>query len=365
MPSLNTSPRATLIRGLSSLDPESFQPHRLHSEDPTWANTNCYSDVWIELLSALQLDPVPAMSCAVSAQFSGDQWEFLKPRSNDLETLYGLRFGEYLLWKPITEHLRAQFELGNFAMVEVDSYYLPDTAGTTYRTEHGKTSIIPLRIDVPAAQLIYLHNSGLYRLDGEDFEATLGAGALQGFVPSPYVDLIDTAGLKHPDPAELLASAELVFAAHLQRISESAQTRPMNQLSEYLDRQSTPLAEYGLPYFHQLAFATTRQAGLTAMLAAEFCRWLSAARAAGKPTTGQPAGRQSDGRQSGNGPEPDPLGQAAEAFSACSSSAKQLQFKLARIASGRNTSTESVLAALTAQWELAIGILQNNGTAHG
>lgn len=352
VPSSNAAPASLITRRLAGLDPDSFEPHRLHSDDPAWANTNCYTDVWIELLSALHLDPLPAMSCAVSSQFCGDQWEFLKPRSQDLEKLYGLRFGEYLIWKPITEHLAAQFELGNFAMVEVDSYYLPDTAGTSYRTEHGKTSIIPLSVDAVAGRLSYLHNSGLFRLEGEDFQATLGTSAVHGFVPSPYVDLIDTAGLKRLGPAELLAAAEEVFAGHLQRIAESSQPQPMRRLADYLGRQAGPLAEHGLPYFHQLAFATTRQAGLAAMLAAEFCRWLSAARA-GRSGTLHDAG------------QPDELLRAAAAFRACSDSAKQLQFKLARFASGRSTSTESELAAMPTHWETAIGILQNDPAAHG
>lgn len=357
---MNNLSVAAQTRHLSALEPDSFQPHRLHTDDPSWANTNCYSDVWIELLSALQLDPLPAMSYALSAQFCGDQWEFLKPRSADVEKLYGLRFGEYLLWKPVIEHLAAQFELGNFTIVEVDSYYLPDTAGTAYRAEHEKTSIIPLQVDVTQASMTYLHNSGLYRLHGEDFEATIGAAARHGFVPSPYVDLIDTAGFQRLDQAELLVAAEEVFASHLQRIADSPQRHPMRHLVGYLESQFGPLAEQGLPYFHRLAFATTRQVGLTAMLAAEFCRWLSAARAEAATT---------EASRPVSGPQPDagndPLLQAADAFSACSGSAKQLQFKLARIASGRNTNTESVLAALPEHWERGITLVQGSGSAHG
>lgn len=333
-------------QALSALEPESFRPHRLHSDDPDWANTNCYLDVWIELLWSLELDPLPLMSSAVSAQFVGDQWEFLKPRSADLEMLYGIRFGEYPLWKPITEHLATQSSLGNLMLVEVDSFYLPDTAGTTYRREHGKTTVLPVSVDTAGRSMNYFHNSGFYRLDGTDFDATVGIAATGGFVPSPYVDLIEPAGLRRPGQAELLTSAEVLLVSHLRRVADSPHDEPMAQLAEYLRGQLVPLAEGGLPYFHRLAFATTRQAGLSAMLAAEFCRWLFAVQS--EQNIAQPE-----------------LLPAAEAFSACSTSAKQLQFKLARVACGRSTDTESALTGLAAHWATAIDLLQNGGAGHG
>ena len=55
-----------------------FVPHPLHAPDRTWAETNCYIDLWIELLHGLGRDPVPAGACALSADHLGDQWEFLK-----------------------------------------------------------------------------------------------------------------------------------------------------------------------------------------------------------------------------------------------------------------------------------------------
>ena len=49
-----------------------------------------------------------------------------------------------------------QLALGRPAIVEVDAFYLPDTAGTSYRAAHVKTSIGIQAIDVrrPPARLL-------------------------------------------------------------------------------------------------------------------------------------------------------------------------------------------------------------------
>ena len=334
---MQKSAPASAAEALHAMTPESFRPHRLHSDEPTWSNTNCYSDVWIELLWLLGLDPVPAMACALSAQFCGDQWEFVKPDPADLHKLYGIRFGEYPLWRPIAEHWSTQTSAGNLLLVEVDAFHLPDTAGTSYRSTHEKTSIVPLAVELEAKKLTYLHNSGLYQLDGADFEAVFGSTVQTGTVPFPYVDLINLTGMQRLERKALAKVAEDVLAGQLQRVAAAPQ-QPMAELADYLRTQLPVLRGQGLSYFHRLAFATTRQAGLSAMLAAELCRWLAAA------------------RQEQHRPQYALL-TAAEDFSACSANAKQLQFKLARVAAGRSTETESALTALPQSWDRAMSQL--------
>ena len=46
--------RAAAIPGL---DPTSYQPHALHTEAAAWPETNCYIDMWIEVLHALTSRP--------------------------------------------------------------------------------------------------------------------------------------------------------------------------------------------------------------------------------------------------------------------------------------------------------------------
>ena len=52
--------------------------HSLHRSDRCWTETNCYVDVWIEVLHALGLDPTAAGAFTLSTDFEGDQWTFFK-----------------------------------------------------------------------------------------------------------------------------------------------------------------------------------------------------------------------------------------------------------------------------------------------
>ncbi|MGO8256663.1 DUF1839 family protein, partial [Rhizobium ruizarguesonis] len=54
--------------------------------------------------------------------------------------------------------------------IEMDSFYMPDTRGTAYRQEHGKTTVAINRLDVAAKRVDYFHNAGYFRLEGEDFD---------------------------------------------------------------------------------------------------------------------------------------------------------------------------------------------------
>ena len=43
--------------GPLTLTADTFVPHPLHATERSWTETNCYVDVWIEVLHALGLDP--------------------------------------------------------------------------------------------------------------------------------------------------------------------------------------------------------------------------------------------------------------------------------------------------------------------
>ncbi len=312
--------------------------HWVHGEESDWSNTNCYLDVWMNVLDSLGLDPIPAFASAISAEFVGDQWEFLKVRSEDLETLYGIRFGEYDTWRPLHEHLAGQLASGNLAIVEVDAFYLPDTVGVSYREEHTKTSIAPVLLDQDAHRLVYFHNGGLHELFKEDYDNTVGAASEQGFVPRPYVDLIRLDGLQRFDAGRFPAAAQQVLKAHLRRIGNSSQQHPMVQLTDYVLSQREVLAESGMAHFHQFSFATTRQAGLSAMFASEVAQWFADAET--RPEVALP------------------LGQAAQAFAEASSTAKRLQFQLARVAAGRRPDLQPTTEALNEAWDRGITLMK-------
>ena len=148
-------------------------PHPLHATERIWTETNCYVDVWIEVLHALGLDPVAAAAFTLSCDFEGDQWTFFKYPPEDLRGLYGIEVAELNVWRPVVDHVGEQLALGRLCTVEVDAWFLPDTRGVSYRVEHVKTTIVPTRLDRAGRRLDYFHNAGLFTLDRRRFRRRL------------------------------------------------------------------------------------------------------------------------------------------------------------------------------------------------
>lgn len=148
------------------IDPVGHRSHAMHAPERCWPQTNCYADLWIEALGALGMEPAAAFGFAVSQDFEGDQFTFFKPPLEDLEALYGLRVTELALYDDLVAHLELQAAQGRLVLIELDSFYLPDTRGVTYRTAHGKTTVAINRIDLAARELDYFHNEGFFRASG-------------------------------------------------------------------------------------------------------------------------------------------------------------------------------------------------------
>ena len=96
--------------GLLGLDPAAYTPCVLHHPDRTFPETNCYVDIWIELLHALGIDPVSAMAFACTVDFEGDQWTFFKPPPEDLLQLHGIDVHEMQLYRPTVDHVIEQLK---------------------------------------------------------------------------------------------------------------------------------------------------------------------------------------------------------------------------------------------------------------
>ena len=77
------------------------------------------------------LEPLAALPFTLAIDFEGDQWTFFKFPLADLDALYGVDVFELNVWRPLVDHLEEQLALGRPALVEVDAFYLPDTAGTS------------------------------------------------------------------------------------------------------------------------------------------------------------------------------------------------------------------------------------------
>ena len=162
---------------LFGLDPATYVPHAIHTPgDRTYTETNCYSDILIELIHARGDEPLAVMGFTVRMDFEGDQWTFFKPPPEDLERLFGIDIHEMQPYRPLPRQIAEQITAGRTIIVELDSWYLPDTASTSYRAEHVKTSVIAEAIDHDAERLVYFHNTSLHQLDGEDYRGVFRLG---------------------------------------------------------------------------------------------------------------------------------------------------------------------------------------------
>ncbi len=310
-------------------DGTGFVPHPLHAAGRTWTETNCYVDVWVELLHALGLDPVAAAAFTLSCDFEGDQWTFFKFPPEDLRTLYGVEVAELNVWRPVVDHVEELLALGRLCTVECDSWFLPDTRGVAYREVHVKTTIVPTALDRGGRRLGYFHNAGHFDLDGEDFDGVLRLGAhADPAALAPYVESIRLDRARRDDPHRV----DRVLALARDHLARRPADNPVVRMGERLVADLPWLAASDEETFHRYAFATCRQCGASVELAAAFVDWLVA--------------------HDGPGAE-----RAAAALYEVSAGAKALQFTLARAARGRSVDLGPVLGSMGTQWAVAMDVL--------
>ena len=101
---------------------------------PRLRETNCYTDILIEFVHAAGSEPLAMLGSVLPIDFEGDQWTFFKPRPEQVEALYGIDIHEMQPYRPLPEQIAEQIEAGRTLIVELDSFHLPDTAATSYRT---------------------------------------------------------------------------------------------------------------------------------------------------------------------------------------------------------------------------------------
>ena len=106
-----TSSRDAGLVSLLGLDRDGHRPHALHEPGRNYAETNCYTDILIELLHARGVEPLAAMGCTLRMDFEGDQWTFFKPLPADLELLFGIDIHEMQPYLPLPEQIAAETNL--------------------------------------------------------------------------------------------------------------------------------------------------------------------------------------------------------------------------------------------------------------
>ena len=317
-------------RCIEGIDPAQYERSALHSSERDWPETNCYTDVWIEILHAIGLEPAAALGFTAAQDFEGDHFTFFKFPPEDLEALFGLRITELAIYESVEAHVIAQLERGRLSLVEANSFYLPDTAGVSYQLEHTKSTIAINRIDRAAKTMDYFHGAGLYRLEGNDYDGALGQLPTQinAEMLFPYVEFVKF-GAK-PDKGGLKVEALSLLRKHLgKRPAEN----PITAFQRKIARQVEEVAARPPDFFHKYAFNTLRQVGANFELLASHIDWLGA------------AGEQG-------------LGEAAAAARHLSAEAKIMQFQLARaLARKRFEGLEAKLEPMKAAYEAAIGPL--------
>ena len=317
---------ATAMVSLFGADPATYRPHAIHAPDRTYIETNCFTDIISELLHARGDEPLASFGSFVRMDFENDQWTFFKPFAVDLEQLYGVDIHEIQPYRSIPHQVEEQIALGRTMTIELDGWYLPDTAATSYRTGHVKTGVIAEAIDVAGERFRYFHNASLYELSGEDFRGAFrtDAGWSEDVLP-PYTELIRfDAGARLTGEA-LREAARASLRGHLTRIVPG---NPFDRFHERFAADLPGLLAGDEARYHAYTFATFRMAGAGFELLGSHVDWVLGSHGSG----------------------------ASAAMSRIVDTCKVLGFKLAR---RRPFDPAEMMQSLSAAWTEALGSLDD------
>ncbi len=254
------------------LDAATYRRHALHAEDRVWVEKNCYVDIWIELIHAVGCEPLAIMPFTLAIDFEGDQWTFYKPPHDELRDLYGIDCQELNCWRPLIEHAEEHLAAGKLISTEADAWWLPDVAGTDYRRQHTKSTIVLAELDVAERRLGYFHNAGYFTLDGEDFAQTFRLDREPDPAFMPFFAELVRVDRKIVRPADELR--ELSRALLTRHLARRAVENPVAKFATRFARDLPELQAKGLASYHAWAFATVRQLGSASELMARYLEWL-------------------------------------------------------------------------------------------
>jgi hypothetical protein len=310
---------------LLGLDPDRYEPHALHAPERSYSETNCYTDILIEFLHARGEEPLAMMGCALRVDFEGDQWTFFKPLPEELVALYGVDIHEMQPYRPLPEQIAEQIGSGRTIIVELDSWYLPDTVATSYRREHVKTSVVAEAIDREGERMRYFHGPGYYELGPEDYRGVFRLGReLSADVLPPYTELVRLDAGPALRGEQLRAAARELLTGHIRARPRS---NPFARFGAALAREMPRLLEGDHAAYHDYAFATVRMVGSAFEAGHSHVRWVLGEAAA----------------------------PAAEAMERIVEGSKALSFKLAR---RRAFDPEPALGELAQAWDDTFAALE-------
>ena len=322
---MTTARRSTAYRSLLGLEASSYEPHAVHGSGRAYPETNCYTDIIIELVHARGDEPLAVLGYLVRSDFEGDQFTFFKPPPEDLELLYGIDIHEMQPYRPLPTQIAEQIDAGRTIIVELDSFHLPDTAATAYGRAHVKSSAIPEAIDADEGFLSYFHNAGLYQLEGEDYRGVFRLdGEPSPEILPPYTEIVRFDAGPRLSGEELRAAARDLLRGHLRHRPLS---NPFTRFGAQLERELPALLAGDLEAYHAYAFASVRMIGAAFELAGSHAEWLLGEEAA----------------------------ETTEAMQAIVDGCKVLGFRLAR---RREFEPQPVIEGLSAAWSRALDTLE-------
>jgi hypothetical protein len=249
-----------------------FRPHRLHQPERHWPETNCYVDLWIEVLADRGLTPEAMLGFTVRQDFEGDQFTFFKVPLEDLEVLYGISVQELAVFDDLEEHLVEQISRGRLPLVEVDGLYLPDTDGVTYRISHSKTTIAPTLVDMADRRMEYFHNAGFFELHGEDYDGIFRALPHLKAQPDILWPYTEFAKFRPAPAADALPQVALKLLIRHMKFRPA--DNPVAAFQAAFPAHADRLAQRPPEFFHTYAFNTLRQLGANFELLASHLEWL-------------------------------------------------------------------------------------------
>lgn len=256
---------------ISGLNSSAYSSHALHSMERMWPETNCYSDLWIEVLSARGLAPEALFGSFVAQDFEGDQFTFFKTPLEDIADLYGIRVTELAIYSQVEDHVLEQISRGRLCLVEMDGYFLPDTQGVGYHQDHGKTTVAINRLDVENRTMDYFHNRGYFTLSGDDFDGIFHRNAPEDaplFLPyTEFVKFSDRV-ISH---SHLQSEALRLLARHFKARPTK---NPVAAFASVFPHQAEAVADQPFAFFHKYAFNTLRQLGANFELFSSHLDWL-------------------------------------------------------------------------------------------
>ena len=315
------------------LDPATYQKHDIHLGDRSWAETNCYVDVLVELIHSLGFEPKAALAFTLTIDYEVDQWGFFKFPHKDLFKLYGLEIQEFNPWRALPELIEQQLNAGRPVLVEMDSYFLPDTQGTAYKIGHVKSTVAINKLDREQQIMGYFHNQGYYELSGQDYHDIFQLDGLvhERMLPT-YIEYVKRRHL-HPTPIgdELRqVSVELLK----EQLQLTPQQNPFIVFKTAFARDVIWLQAQDIDAFHLYSFSNLRQYGACFELVKTYLAWL---------------------KEQGE----DGLDDAIAAFGRITVNAKTLQFQLARAMSRKRELDMAAIDEMGRDWQTGMDQLRH------